>query len=45
MQNVFARIIADGGIHGADKDIVPVEEIFRLQRMDQIKAAERKFLR
>jgi phosphoenolpyruvate phosphomutase len=45
MQNIFARIIADGGIHGADKDIVPVEEIFRLQRMDQIKAAERKFLR
>ena len=45
MQDVFARIIADGGIHAVDKDIVPVEEIFRLQRMDQIKAAERKFLR
>jgi hypothetical protein len=23
----------------------PVDEIFRLQRMDEIKAAERKFLR
>jgi phosphonopyruvate hydrolase len=45
MQDVFARIIADGGIHGIDKDIVPVDEIFRLQRMNQIKAAERKFLR
>jgi phosphoenolpyruvate phosphomutase len=45
MQDVFARIIADGGIHAVDGDIVPVEEIFRLQRMDQIKAAERKFLR
>jgi len=45
MQDVFARIIADGGIHAVDKDIVPVGEIFRLQRMDQIKAAERKFLR
>lgn len=45
MQDVFARIIADGGIHAVDKDIVPVEEIFRLQRMDQITAAERKFLR
>ena len=45
MQDVFARIIADGGIHNVDKDMVPVDEIFRLQRMDQIKAAERKFLR
>ncbi len=45
MADVFARIIADGGIHNVDKDIVPVEEIFRLQRMDQIKSAERKFLR
>jgi phosphoenolpyruvate phosphomutase len=45
MQNVFARVIADGGIHGVDQELVPVDEIFRLQRMDQIKAAERKFLR
>ncbi len=45
MQDVFARIIADGGIHNVDTEIVPVDEIFRLQRMDQIKAAERKFLR
>jgi phosphonopyruvate hydrolase len=45
MQKVFARIIADGGIHGVDQELVPVDEIFRLQHMDQIKAAERKFLR
>jgi phosphoenolpyruvate phosphomutase len=45
MADVFARIIADGGIHGVDQDIVGVDEIFRLQRMDQIKSAERKFLR
>jgi len=45
MQNTFARIIADGGIHAVDQDLVTVDEIFRLQRMDQIKAAERKFLR
>jgi len=45
MQNVFGRIVADGGIHAVDKDLVPVDEIFRLQRMDQIKSAERKFLR
>ncbi len=45
MQDVFARIVADGGIHNVDTNIVPVDEIFRLQRMDAIKAAERKFLR
>jgi phosphoenolpyruvate phosphomutase len=45
MQEVFGRIISEGGIHRVDQDIVSVEEIFRLQRMDQIKAAERKFLR
>jgi len=45
MQGIFARIIADGGIHNVDKDIVPVDEIFRLQRMDEIKTAERKYLR
>jgi phosphonopyruvate hydrolase len=45
MQDVFARIRKDGGIHAVNKDIVPVEEIFRLQRMDQVKADEKKFLR
>ena len=45
MQNVFARIRADGGIQNVDKDIVPVEEIFRLQDMDRVKADERRFLK
>jgi phosphoenolpyruvate phosphomutase len=45
MQQVFAQIIADGGIHQVDKDIVPVAEIFRLQRMDEVKANEKRFLR
>jgi len=45
MQQVFAQIIADGGIHRVDKDIVPVAEIFRLQKMDQVKANEKRFLR
>lgn len=44
MQQVFSRIVADRGIHKADADIVPVEEIFRLQKMDQIKVDEGKFL-
>lgn len=45
MKSVFARIIADGGIHTVDRDIVAVEEIFRLQKMDEVRAAEREFLR
>jgi phosphoenolpyruvate phosphomutase len=45
MQRVFARILADGGIQGVNKEIVSVEEIFRLQRMDQVKADEKKYLR
>lgn len=45
MQDIFARIRADRGIHNVQNDIVSVEEIFRLQRMDEIKDDERKFLR
>ncbi|TCM76701.1 isocitrate lyase/phosphoenolpyruvate mutase family protein [Rhizobium sp. YTUHZ044] len=45
MQDTFRRIIADGGVQRVHKDIVPVEEIFRLQKMDQVKAAEKRFLR
>jgi phosphoenolpyruvate phosphomutase len=45
MQKVFAQIIADGGIHQVDNDIVPVAEIFRLQKMDEVKANEKRFLR
>lgn len=45
IQDVYKRILADGGIHEVDKDIVPVAEIFRLQDMDAIKETERRFLR
>ena len=45
MQRVFARIRSDGGIQGVDKEIISVDEIFRLQRMDQVKADEEKYLR
>lgn len=45
MQDVFARIRRDGGIHHVDRDIVPVEEIFRLQGMDRVKDDEARFLR
>jgi phosphoenolpyruvate phosphomutase/phosphonopyruvate hydrolase len=44
MQAIFRRIRAEGGIAGADRDIVTVEEIFRLQRVAEMKAAERRFI-
>jgi phosphoenolpyruvate phosphomutase len=45
MQRVFAAILRDGGIHNVNREIVPVEEIFRLQDMERMKADEKKFLR
>ncbi len=45
MQQIFSRIIEDGGIHNVNNDIVPVSEIFRLQKMDEVKENERRFLR
>lgn len=45
MQKVFARVRADGGIHNVDNDIVAVEEIFRLQGMERMKADEKTYLR
>lgn len=45
MKDVFARIRRDGGIQGVQRDIVSVEEIFRLQNMDRVKADEKRFLR
>lgn len=44
MQEIFARILQDRGIHNVNSEIVPVEEIFRLQNMDQVNADERQFL-
>ena len=45
MQKVFRRILDDGGIQGVDREIPSVEEIFRLQGMDRVKADEKRFLR
>lgn len=45
MKKVFSEIIKSGGIEAVDKEIVPVSEIFRLQRMEVIKAKEKRFLR
>lgn len=45
MADVFARIRADGGIHNVDGDIVPVARIFELQRVSEMKANEKRFLK
>jgi phosphoenolpyruvate phosphomutase len=45
MREVFAAIRRDGGIHQVDKRIVSVEEIFELQRVGAMKAAEKRYLR
>ncbi|MGY4167807.1 isocitrate lyase/phosphoenolpyruvate mutase family protein [Bradyrhizobium sp. USDA 4529] len=45
MQETFRRIIVDGGVQNVHKDILPVDEIFRLQKMHEVKAAEARFLR
>ena len=45
MRRVFAQIRAEGGIAGADKAIVSVDEIFELQRVGEMKANEKRYLR
>jgi phosphonopyruvate hydrolase len=45
MRDIFAAIRRDGGIHQVDKRIVSVEEIFDLQRVPAMKAAEKQYLR
>jgi phosphonopyruvate hydrolase len=45
MREVFAAIRRDGGIHRVDQRIASVEEIFDLQRVTAMKAAEKKYLR
>jgi phosphonopyruvate hydrolase len=45
MRETFAQIKRDGGIHNVDKQIASVEDIFDLQRVGAMKAAEKKYLR
>jgi phosphonopyruvate hydrolase len=45
MRETFAAIRRDGGIHLVDKRIASVEDIFELQRVAAMKAAEKKYLR
>ena len=45
MRAIFAQIRRDGGIHRVDTEIASVEDIFELQRVPAMKAAEKKYLR
>ncbi len=45
MRQVFAQIRRDGSIHNVDREIASVEDIFELQRVSAMKAAEKKYLR
>jgi phosphoenolpyruvate phosphomutase len=45
MRQTFAQIRRDGGIHRVDKQIASVEDIFGLQHVPAMKAAEKKYLR
>ena len=45
MRETFAQIRRDGGIHRVDTEIASVEDIFELQRVPAMKAAEKKYLR
>jgi phosphonopyruvate hydrolase len=45
MRDIFAAIRRDGGIHEVDKRIATVEDIFDLQRVPAMKAAEKRYLR
>src|SRR5437762_18303 len=45
MREVFAAIRRDGGIHQVESRIASVDDIFDLQRVAAMKAAEKKYLR
>jgi phosphoenolpyruvate phosphomutase len=45
MRDIFAAIRRDGGIHEIDRRIATVEDIFDLQRVPAMKAAEQRYLR
>jgi phosphoenolpyruvate phosphomutase len=44
MQQVAAKIAADQCLHGIESDVAPMSEVFRLQRMDELHEAERRYM-
>ena len=45
MQNVFRRILAEGGIAGVEKQITSVADVFALQGDARMREVEKAFLR
>jgi 2-methylisocitrate lyase-like PEP mutase family enzyme len=45
MQNVFRRILAEGGIAGVEKEIAAVADVFALQGDARMRELEKAFLR
>jgi phosphonopyruvate hydrolase len=45
MRSTFARILADGGISGVERDIAPVSDIFALQGDAAMRDLEKAYLR
>ncbi len=45
MQDVFRRILAEGGIAGVEKDIASVADVFALQGDARMREIEKKYLR
>jgi phosphoenolpyruvate phosphomutase len=45
MQNVFRRIIAEGGIAGVENEIASVADVFAVQGDKRMREIERAFLR
>lgn len=43
MQEVAARIAADQCLHNVEAAVAPLAEVFRLQRMDELHEAERRY--
>ena len=44
MQATAARLFADECLHHVERNVAPLAEVFRLQRMDELHAAERRYL-
>jgi phosphoenolpyruvate phosphomutase len=43
MQEVAARIAADECVHAVEPEVAPLAEVFRLQRVDELLEAERRY--
>ncbi|MFD9900314.1 isocitrate lyase/phosphoenolpyruvate mutase family protein [Mesorhizobium sp. NPDC059025] len=45
MKETFLRVIADGGVQQVHRDLLPVEDVFHLQGMENVRSDERRYLR